>query len=302
MTRLTVNPGEAGSRLDRWLAARLPEFSRSRLQALIKQGHVRVNGAAAKAHRKMAEGEETSVDVPPPTPVAIGPEAIPLRVLHEDAHIIVIDKPAGLVVHPAPGHPTGTLVNALLHHCRDLGGIGGELRPGIVHRLDKDTSGVLVVAKTEASMRNLVSQFKGRQVAKEYVALVRGRPSPPSGTIETLIGRSVHDRQKMSAKPRRGRAAVTHYETTETFSDFSLVRLRMETGRTHQIRVHMTHIGHPILGDDKYGRGRSGHRVGPAAARQMLHAERLSFRHPADGKSVTFQAPMPADMLQILRG
>jgi 23S rRNA pseudouridine1911/1915/1917 synthase len=239
------------------------------------------------------------IDVPAPEPVELAPEDIPLDILYEDADIIVVNKPPGLVVHPAAGNPSGTLVNALLHHCKDFAGIGGELRPGIVHRLDKNTSGVLIAAKNEAAMNGLIEQFKERKVQKEYVALVWGHPEPPTGTIETLVGRSVHNRKKMSAHPATGRKAITHYKVEERFRDASLVRVRIETGRTHQIRVHMSHLGHPIVGDRQYGRARQNQLPAPAS-RQMLHAERLEFTHPGTGEEMELVAAMPCDMGRLL--
>jgi 23S rRNA pseudouridine1911/1915/1917 synthase len=276
--------------------------SRSRVQALIRQGHVAVAGRRAVAHLRTAPGLEADVRMPAPEPSDLTPEDIPLDVLFEDSDVLALNKPPGLVVHPAAGHRTGTLVNGLLHHCRDLAGVGGERRPGLVHRLDKDTSGVLVVAKNQAAMDSLAAQFRAAEVRKEYVALVRGVPAS-GGRIETLIGRSPRDRKKMSARPARGRRAVTHYEVAETFGDASRLRVRIETGRTHQIRVHLAHIGHPVLGDRQYGG--SGARLSqtagrPAAPRQMLHAEALAFRHPRTGREMRVTAPLPRDMAEFL--
>lgn len=288
-----------GARLDVWLSGCLPDISRARLQALIREGHIRVNGHEVKAHHHVAVGERVEVFIPEAKPVDVAPEPIPLAVLYEDSDMIVVDKPAGLVVHPAAGHASGTLVNAVLFHCEDLEGIGGELRPGIVHRLDKDTSGVLVVAKTAAAMENLAAQFKGRNVSKEYIAMVWGTPRPPSGRIETLIGRSPHDRKKMSARVTAGRTAVTHYSTLETLGPISLLSVGIETGRTHQIRVHLAHLGYPVVGDATYGR-----RHPPAlpvdVKRQMLHAARLKLHHPRTGVPLLFEAAMPADMQHLL--
>lgn len=302
MNTLEVNPADAGMRLDTWLAKANPACSRSRWQQLIRDGHVRVNGAACKPQHKVAAGDKVVYEIPKAEPVAVEPEEIALDVLFEDHDIIVINKPAGLVVHPAPGNYTGTLVNALLHRCRDLEGIGGELRPGIVHRLDKDTSGVMVVAKNERAMQFLVDAFKNREVQKEYLALVAGQMDRRSGTISTLIGRSRGDRKKMSTRPASGgREAVSHYTVEEQFQEAALLRVKLETGRTHQIRVHMAHIGHPIIGDRQYGR--AGNLFG--ATRQMLHAETLILTHPASGETMTFHAPPPEDManaLKALRG
>jgi 23S rRNA pseudouridine1911/1915/1917 synthase len=299
MPTLTAQPDDRGLRLDAWLARRLPDLSRARLQALIEQGCVTIQNRPVKPSLKVVPGLTATVEIPPPRPAEPQPEAIPLRVVYEDADIVVIDKPAGLVVHPAAGHASGTLVNALLHHCPDLQGIGGELRPGIVHRLDRDTSGLMVAAKNDAALAGLQAQFKAHQVRKVYLALAAGQPDPPAGRIESLIGRSSHDRKKMSASPARGRPAVTHYETVRTYGDWSLLRVRIETGRTHQIRVHLSHVGHPIAGDPVYGRGPDRPLPAPAP-RQMLHAAELSFIHPRTGKALDFQSPLPQDMQGLL--
>lgn len=299
-TTLTVTPDADGLRLDAWLSRQLPDLSRARIQDLLRSGHIRVAGRPAKPSQKPVPGAEVSVEIPPPVEVDLEPEDIPLAVRFEDADILVLDKPAGLVVHPAAGHAGGTLVNALLAHCPDLQGIGGERRPGIVHRLDRDTTGLMVVAKNEQAMRALVSQFRHRQVGKEYLALVWGHPTPPAGRAETLIGRSTHDRKKMSARPATGRPAVTHYETVERFRDAALLRVRIETGRTHQIRVHMAFLGHPVVGDAQYGRQRPHRLPVPLPDRQMLHAARLEFIHPATGQRLVFEAPPPADMQALL--
>ncbi|MFC1462969.1 RluA family pseudouridine synthase [Verrucomicrobiota bacterium] len=298
---------DEGKRLDVWLDGQLPDLSRSRIQALIKSGHITVDGRKSTAHRKVHPGMHVQVEVPPPTETALEPEPIPLDILHEDTDIIVINKPAGLVVHPAAGHSSGTLVNALLHHCPDIEGIGGERRPGIVHRLDKDTSGVMVVAKNDAAMAGITTQFKKNAVHKEYLAIVKGAPDPVTDTIRTLVGRSKHDRKKMSAHPPSGRNAVTHYETLETFAGCSLVKAIIETGRTHQIRVHMTHIGHPVLGDTQYGGKVSGSRFQVSGRedpiripRQMLHAHKLELKHPRTNKPLAFTAPIPPDMQSLL--
>ena len=299
MPTLTAQPEDRGLRLDAWLARRLPGLSRARIQALIARGSITAQDRPVKPSLKVAPGLTVSIVIPPPEPAGPRPEAIPLAVVYEDSDIVVIDKPPGLVVHPAAGHATGTLVNALLHRCPDLQGIGGELRPGIAHRLDRDTSGLLVAAKNDAALSGLQAQFKEHEVRKVYLALVAGRPDPPAGRIETLIGRSTHDRKKMSARPARGRPAVTHYETVRGYGDWSLLRVRIETGRTHQIRVHLSHIGHPVAGDPVYGRGPAALLPGPAP-RQMLHAAGLAFRHPRTGRALAFTAPLPADMQGLL--
>lgn len=290
-----VPAGERRCRLDVWLEARLEGLSRSRIQALIRAGDIAADGAPAKPHQPIRTGMRITVNRPPPTPVGHRPEAIPLEILFEDADLIVINKPAGLVVHPAAGHPDGTLVNALLHHCEALAGIGGEARPGIVHRLDRDTTGVMVVAKSDAAMAGLAAQFQAGDVQKEYQALVHGLPAPTTGTIETLIGRSSHDRKKMSATPTHGRPAVTHYRVEQFGNGIARLHLRIETGRTHQIRVHLAHIGHPVVGDPTYGR----RRAVEGANRQMLHAARLSFTHPCSGEPLTLEAPLPADFTAL---
>ena len=313
-------------RLDTWLSEHVQTYSRSRWQDLIRRGLVHVNGAPRKPNYQLRDGDTvTWVDSPSRTASLVA-EELPLEVLYEDDQMIVVNKAAGMVVHPAPGHDAGTLVNALLHHCPDLPGIGGERRPGLVHRLDRDTSGAIVVAKTELALQRLAEQFKGRTVEKEYVALVWGAPRPAAGTIHTRIGRSSRDRKKMAALPlttnirRRlrfqdeicdeepdenpeGREAVTHYRVEETFPHVSLVRCRIETGRTHQIRVHLAHLRHPVVGDEVYGRAR--HDLPAPAARQMLHAEKLALDHPATGERLAFTAPLPADftaLLAALRG
>ncbi len=287
---------DSAERLDVWLAARLPGLSRARLQALIRAGNITVDGRTSNGHRRLKAGQCVRVGIPAPQPAKPAAQDIPLDIVYQDADIIVVNKPAGMVVHPAPGHACDTLVNALLHHCPDLAGIGGELRPGIVHRLDRDTSGLLVAAKHETALRGLADQFKKRQVRKEYLALVKGAP-PMAGSINAALGRHPVQRKKM-ALSERGRAALTSFQCLAFYSQAALVRLRILTGRTHQIRVHMAHLGHPVLGDEVYGRQRAGR---PAAPRQMLHAARLEFRHPADGHPMTFTAPLPEDMRAMIQ-
>jgi 23S rRNA pseudouridine1911/1915/1917 synthase len=279
------------ARLDAWLAAAHPDISRSRWKQLIEAGHIALNGAPVrKPNTALAAGDTLTCTLPDPAPVNLVPAAIPLAILYEDADLIALDKPPGLVVHPAPGHAADTLVNALLHHCADLQGIGGELRPGIVHRLDKDTSGVLVVAKTAAAHAALVAQFAAHTVGKEYLALVWGVPRRAAGTIEQPIGRHPVHRQKMGVVAR-GRAARTRYETLAAGPLAALLRLHLDTGRTHQIRVHLAHLGHPVVGDTVYGRARRG----LVFSRQMLHAHALRLAHPRDGRPLAFTAPVPAD-------
>ncbi len=295
-----VGPQDTGERLDAWLARERPEHSRARWQQLIRAGGVEVNGKPRKPNHRLAAGDLIRFSAPPPPkPIELTPEERELNVLYEDEDVLVINKPPGLVVHPAVGHEKGTLVNALLHHCRNLAGIGGNLRPGIVHRLDQDTSGVMVVAKNETAIRVVANQFRSRDVRKEYQAIVWGCPEPPLGRIETRIGRSSGNRKKMSATAPRGRPAVTHYHVVEEYGIAALLSVRIETGRTHQIRVHMAHIGHPVVGDAMYGRGRRAELPAPVA-RQMLHAASLSFIHPRSGHRLEFVAPMPDDMRALI--
>ena len=288
-------------RLDQFLAAAQPDISRSRWKQLIEDGRVTLNGAPVlKPNTALAPGDILACTLPEPEPAGLVPADIPLDILYEDSDLIVLNKPAGLVVHPAPGHAADTLVNALLHHCTDLQGIGGELRPGIVHRLDKDTSGVLVVAKNEAAVASLVAQFSAHTVRKEYLALVWGRPRKPAGTVDLPIGRHPIHRQKM-AVTGKGRAALTHYETMAAGPLAALLRVRIETGRTHQIRVHLAQLGHPVVGDTTYGRARPGLPPGLDIPRQMLHAHVLEIAHPRDGRACAFTAPPPADFLAAQR-
>jgi 23S rRNA pseudouridine1911/1915/1917 synthase len=287
----------AGQRLDQFLRRELPEHSRAFLQKLIEHGNVQVNGRAAKASYKVRAGDNVTIEIPPPRPLEAQPEEIPLDVLLEDDDLIVVNKPAGLVVHPATGNREHTLVNALLHHCRGrLAGIGGVERPGIVHRLDKGTSGCIVVAKTDFAHQSLVAQFKSRGVKKIYRAVCWGTFAQSSGRIETVIGRSERNRQKMSALVARGRQAVTDYRVLKQFAEFALVELHIHTGRTHQIRVHMAHIGHPVVGDATYGRARQ---TNISIARPLLHAYKLGFTHPRSKQFVEFTAPVPDDMAAI---
>jgi 23S rRNA pseudouridine1911/1915/1917 synthase len=288
-----VGPEHAGKRLDAVLVKLEPGLSRAQAQRLIDSGEVRVGGAAAKPAHKLRAGERIEGSVPEPVATNVSGEEIPLAILYEDADLVVVDKPAGMVVHPAPGHAGGTLVNALLHHCRDLSGVGGELRPGIVHRLDKDTSGVLVVAKNDAAHRALAAQWKGHGIEREYLALVRGSPRAASGTVDAPIGRHPTDRKKMSTRTRRGRSAVTHWRVERRLDGATLLRVRLETGRTHQIRVHLASIGFPVLGDPVYGKA-------SGAERQMLHAAVLGFAHPTSGAKLRFESPLPADFVSAL--
>jgi 23S rRNA pseudouridine1911/1915/1917 synthase len=292
-------------RLDTFLAGAHPDISRSRWKQLIEAGHVALNGSPVrKPNTPLAPGDELACHLPDPEPVGLVATDIPLDILHEDADLIVLNKPPGLVVHPAPGHAADTLVNALLHHCTDLQGIGGELRPGIVHRLDKDTSGVLVVAKNEQAVAALVAQFSAHTVEKDYLALVWGVPKKPAGTVDLPIGRHPVHRKKM-AIAERGRNALTRYETLAAGPLAALLRVRIETGRTHQIRVHLAHLGHPVVGDAVYGRARRGLPDDLEIPRQMLHAHVLKIAHPRTRAPLAFTAPPPEDFLsaqQILTG
>jgi 23S rRNA pseudouridine1911/1915/1917 synthase len=288
----TAEVDDAGQRLDKFLAARLGELSRSRVQALIKEGMVTVNGRAVKASHEMETGDLVAGIVPPDKPAEAQPQDLPLEILYEDAHLAVLNKACGMVVHPAHGNEDGTLVNALLHRFGALSSIGGVARPGIVHRLDKETSGCLVVARNDAAHHSLTEQFAGRSVEKVYLAVVQGVPVERSGTVETQIGRDPHDRLRMAVlPPPAGKAAVTDYEVLQVTGTDALVKCTLHTGRTHQIRVHMKHLGHPLLGDEIYARVSRQTRTG----RLMLHALRLGFTHPATGERMTFTAPVPPE-------
>jgi 23S rRNA pseudouridine1911/1915/1917 synthase len=304
---LIVDPAHAGVRFDVWLVRSAPELSRARIQALIAEGHVTVDGRPARPAAKVRGGESVNLIVPAPIAAIPRPEDIPLRVVYEDKRLLVIDKPAGLVVHPGAGQAQGTLVNALLHLVKDLSGVGGVLRPGIVHRLDRGTSGLLVVAKDDEAHRALVRQFAGRTVEKEYLAIVHGLPAPKTGTIALPIGRDPVHRQKMSVRAPRGRAARSDYAVVEALDGAALVRVRIHTGRTHQIRVHLASLGHPVAGDPAYGgtRAPSARRPEAKAAllgltRPALHAARLSFTHPETGLRLTFESALPDDITSVL--
>lgn len=299
---LTVEGGAEERRLDQWLARKLPELTRSRIQALAKQGCLTdaEGRAAPKLSSAPQPGATLVLTLPPAEPSDVMPEDIPLDVLYEDADLLALNKPAGLVVHPACGHSHGTLVNALLHHCPDLKGIGGERRPGIVHRLDMDTSGVMVVAKTERAHRALVQAFAEHALEKVYVALVHGAP-PPEGTLENLIGRHPTHRQKMAVVHENGRRALTHWRVLAALPNgLSRVECRIETGRTHQIRVHMASLGTPIAGDALYGKPALDRRLPHPPARQLLHARLLALRHPVTGEPLRFVAPFPEDFAPYL--
>jgi len=291
-----VGEAHAGERLDRALAA-LAGVARAQAQRWIEQGRVRVNGAPARASHKLGAGDRVLADPPELTPSELAPESISLTILHQDEALVVLDKPAGLVVHPAPGHAQGTLVNALLHHVRDLAGIGGVARPGIVHRLDRGTSGVMVVAKTDAAHGALAKQFHDHTIERIYVAFARGAPAQEEGRIERAIGRHPSDRKRMSIVTKRGRAAATRWRVVRRFPKSGAVKLeiRPETGRTHQIRVHLSSHGLPLLGDETYGQAAGG-AFARALGRPALHAAVLGFVHPTTGEALRFEAPLPADL------
>jgi 23S rRNA pseudouridine1911/1915/1917 synthase len=305
--RRTFAPEHDAMRLDSALAATYPEHSRSFVARLIEDGRVAVDGkVVTKPSLRVAAGQTVNIDVPPPAAAAAASQEIPLTMLFEDEDLAVVDKPAGLVVHPAAGHADGTLVNALLFHVHDLSGVGGELRPGIVHRLDKDTSGVIVIAKNDEAHRALTAAWNSEAVRKEYLAIVYGTPSPMRGTVDAPIGRDPRERKRM-AVVAGGRAAVTDYEVVEPRRYVALVRCRLRTGRTHQIRVHMKHLGHPIVGDPLYSgpqwRGIPDKRVQKAIAslgRQALHAARITIPHPRSGAAMTFESPLPDDLRALL--
>ena len=285
-------------RLDKLILTRYPDFSRSRIEGLIKAGYVTVNGAAAnKAGMKVVETDEVEVEIPPPVPAIPEPEDIPLDIIFEDDDILVLNKAPGLVVHPAPGHYMGTLVNALLYHCPNLSGIGGVARPGIVHRLDQDTSGCLIVAKSQLAMDALVRAFASHEhIEKTYLALCHGRPRLDSGRIENQIGRHPVDRKRMAIVEKGGKTAITNYSLLKNYGTYSSVECRIETGRTHQIRVHMASLGCPVIGDATYGKSAWDKRLNPIPPRQMLHAWKLKLWHPTLNKQMEFVAPIPNDM------
>ncbi len=288
----TIEPGQAGVRLDQFLAAQVPALSRSRLQALIRDGHVTRNAAAARPSDKLRAGDRIALAEPPPVPAETAAQEIALDVLFEDDDLIVLNKAAGMVVHPAAGNWDGTIVNALLHHCAALSGIGGTQRPGIVHRLDKETSGCLVAAKNDLAHHALARQFAGREVTKIYLALAAGKFARLSGTIDAPIARHPVQRKKMTVVREGGRASKTGWRVLGSYGGGTLVECTLHTGRTHQIRVHLKHLGHPLLGDDVYGKRAGFPRV-------MLHAWRLGFAHPRSGARMDFRAPVPPDFLAV---
>jgi 23S rRNA pseudouridine1911/1915/1917 synthase len=300
---------EAGTRLDVYLATNIPSMTRSRIQKLIDQGLVQVRGQAAKAGQKLRAGEAVILFKPPPVEDEPAPEDLPLGILYEDQDIAVVDKPAGMVVHPAAGNIRGTLVNALLHHLKNLSGVGGVLRPGIVHRLDKGTSGIMVVAKNDAAHKGLTDQFKKREIRKIYFALVYGNVRENEGVVELPVGRHPRDRKRMSIRSPRGREALTRWRVVERFGDVTLLEVVIKTGRTHQIRVHLNTIGHPVIGDRIYWNPRRLASVSDRAersklaemTRQALHAGTLGFHHPLTREYMEFTPPLPEDMETLIR-
>lgn len=298
---IDVQVQASGQRLDRWLSEQLPNLSRSRLQKLIEQGQVQVNEQVCTSKKATVQaGDRVHVAIPEAQPLELEPEQIPLDILYEDDSLLIINKPAGLVVHPAPGHESGTLVHALLAHCDYLAGIGGVQRPGIVHRLDKDTSGAIAIAKTDQAHQHLQAQLKAKTAQREYLAIVYGAPKTESGTIDLPIGRHPVERKKMAIVPEEkgGRRAVTHWQVQERLGNYTLMLFRLETGRTHQIRVHSTHFGHPIVGDPLYSSGRS---IKVNLTGQALHAWKLRLQHPLTGEWIEAIAPLPTEFLTLLQ-
>ncbi|YAF96500.1 MAG: RluA family pseudouridine synthase [Nodularia sp. CChRGM 3473] len=294
----------SGERLDRYLAQELPDLSRSRIQQLIEQGNVQLNAKVCTTKKiNVKAGDRITLEIPEVQPLELQAEAIPLDILYEDDQLLVLNKPAGLVVHPAPGHPDGTLVNALLAHCPNLPGIGGVQRPGIVHRLDKDTTGAIAIAKTDIAYQSLQAQLQAKTARREYLGVVYGAPKTASGSIDFPIGRHPQDRKKMAVVPteKGGRSAITHWQILERLGNYTLILFQLETGRTHQIRVHSAKIGHPIVGDPVYGSGRS---VGVNLPGQALHAWRLKLQHPVSEAWIEVTAPPPqtfTTLLEVLR-
>ncbi|WP_392391592.1 RluA family pseudouridine synthase [Paenibacillus ihumii] len=291
-----IDEVSAKTRIDKFVKEQLgDEISRTQIQIWIEGGSVLVNGAKVKTNYKLAPGDRITLTIPEAESVEIVPEDIPLDIYYEDSDVIVVNKPRGMVVHPAPGHSSGTLVNALMAHCKDLSGINGELRPGIVHRIDKDTSGLIMAAKNDKSHASLAAQLKEHSVTRKYLALVQGNLSHDQGTVDAPIGRDPHDRKMYTVIDRNSKHAVTHFHVVERFGDYTLLELKLETGRTHQIRVHMKFIGHPLVGDPMYGRSK-----GLKINGQALHATVLGFVHPSTAEYKEFTAPIPADMEDLL--
>ncbi|MGB9496689.1 MAG: RluA family pseudouridine synthase [Dissulfuribacterales bacterium] len=300
---IKVNDNSAGQRLDKFLALKDLGLSRSQIQHLIQDGHIKVRGCArTSSSLRVHAGDCIDVHIPALRPLSVEPVPIPFAILYEDSHLLVLEKPAGLVVHPGAGEEDHTLVHGLLHHCRDLSGIGGYLRPGIVHRLDKNTSGLMVAAKDDETHRGLAGQFKEGKIGKTYLALVSGRLRDKSGRADSAVGRHPVNRKKMSIRSGNGRSAITEWQVVEEFRGASLLSLKIRTGRTHQIRVHMSSMGHPVLGDSLYG-GPTEFRIGGAVIqirRQMLHAACLQFTHPVTGEKMKWESNLPEDMTSVL--
>ena len=298
MTRLTLSPTQGGQRLDQFLAQAVEGLTRSGAQRLLESGQVTLNERPAKKNARLTPGDTVVVTLPDPAPAEAVPQDIPLDIVYEDTDVIVVNKPVGMVVHPAPGHPDGTLVNALLYACGDtLSGVGGALRPGIVHRIDRDTSGLIIAAKNDSAHLALSEQLRDHSLARVYEAVVIGNLPEDTGTVDAPIARHPVDRKRMAVRPE-GRPAVTHWRVLARCSGYTHTECRLETGRTHQIRVHMAHIGHPVLGDPVYGGQRKGF---PELAGQCLHARRLTFRHPRTGETVTLSCPLPDYFQSVLR-
>ena len=291
-----VEQETAGQRIDRFLSGEDTGLSRSALQALVAEGHVQCNGKTVAKSLKLKAGDTVLLEIPDAKPIEAVPQDIPLEIVYEDSHLLVVNKPKGMVVHPAPGHATGTLVHALLYHCGDqLSGINGVIRPGIVHRIDRNTSGLLMVAKTDAAHHSLSAQIQAHSFTREYQAVAVGRFREPSGTIDAPIGRHPVDRKKMCVTQKNSKRAVTHYETILAYQKATHLRLRLETGRTHQIRVHLAYLGHPVLGDDVYGKPY------PGLEGQCLHAAKIGFVHPTTGQYLEFESPLPDYFRRVLR-
>jgi 23S rRNA pseudouridine1911/1915/1917 synthase len=306
---LSTETADTDTRIDLYLASNLKELTRSRIQSLIKEGNVKVNRTAVKTSYRLKAGDNIVLSIPPSSPYLLNPEPLDLSIIFEDSSIIVLDKPPGLVVHPAPGHQNRTLVHGLLHYCDDLSGIGGVLRPGIVHRLDKDTSGLLVVAKNDSAHNFLSSQFKNSRVNKRYTALVHGIPENNEGTIDLPISRHPVKRKEMAVSSSKGKNALTIWRIQEILNDkFALLSITIKTGRTHQIRVHLSHVGHPVVGDPVYGLKSAWWRKNTSYSkeivdsinRQMLHSEYLGFLHPDTKEYVEFKSPVPGDMIRVM--
>lgn len=292
-----VEEEQSGERIDKYVTESVndPAISRTQVQDWIKAAAVEVNGKVVKSNYKVSANDQVKIQVPEPEDAAIVPENIPLDIVYEDSDVVVINKPRGLVVHPAPGHPSGTVVNALMYHCKDLSGINGMVRPGIVHRIDKDTTGLLMIAKNDLAHVSLAQQLKEHTVTRKYIALVHGNLPHDQGTIDAPLGRDLNDRKLFTVTEHNSRHAVTHFVVTERLGDYTVVELQLETGRTHQIRVHMKYIGHPLAGDPIYGRNKT-----VALKGQALHAAVIGFKHPRSGEYMQFEVPIPADMEHVL--